>query len=177
MNKKKGVILLICLTVLLGIVNAAWILHYSAEITTNVISNERTFSFSHEFNDVLELDTTKESNSTITNWEIEDLDEDLNVTFDISTHKTNLTSDEECIKYKNDCRVIVTHIYNNGTDDVRDQLTYTDGAGVTGKANFILFEDISNVLEYKVECIKNSCLQEISSEIEIEEVVESFPEN
>jgi len=176
MNKKKSIILLVCLVVLLGAVNAAWILNYTATITTNVVSNERTFSFSHEFEDVLNLDTTNIENSTTTYWEIEDLDEDLNVTFDISTHKMNLTSDEECFKYKDDCRVIVTHIYNNGADEVRDQLTITDGAGVSGDANFILFEEITNTIEYKVECIKNSCPQEIESEITIEETTESFPE-
>lgn len=168
---------MVCLVLVLGIVNAAWILNYSTTITTNVISNERTFSFSHEFDDVLELDTTNEPNSTITNWEIEDLDEDLNVTFKISTHKTNLTSGEMCNNYKKDCRVVVTHIYNNGTDDVRNILTITESSSVTGDANFILFEDISNIIEYKIECIQNSCPQEIESEIDIEEVIEYFSED
>jgi hypothetical protein len=176
MNKKKSVILLVCLGFLLSVVNAAWILNYSTIITTNVISNERTFSFSHEFNDFLNLDTTNGINSTITYWEIEDLDEDLNVTFDISTHKENLTSEEICADYKKDCNIIVTHVYNNGTDDVRDLLTSTEGSSVTDEANFILFEDISNIIEYRIECAENSCPQEIESKIGIIESTNYYPE-
>jgi len=176
MNKKKGVILLVGLVALLSIVNAAWILNYTAEITTNVISDERTFSFSHEFDDILNLDTTNGPNSTTTYWEIEDLEEDLNVTFEVSTHKYNLTSEEICADYKEDCRIIATHIYNNGTDDIRDILTITEGSSVNEDANLILFEDISNIIEYRIECAENSCPQEIESEIEIIEFTNYYPE-
>lgn len=177
MNKKKSVILLVCLVALLGAVNAAWILNYYAEITTNVISNERTFSFSHEFEDTLEINTTNGPNSTTTYWEIENLDEDLNVTLKISTDKFNLTSEEECIDYKADCRVITAHIYNNGTDDIRDVLTITENSGVKDDANFILFEDISNIIEYRIECAENSCPQKRISEIEIMESTNYYPED
>ena len=108
--------------------------------------------------------------------EIEDLDEDLNVTFDISTHKMNLSSEEICSDYKKDCRIITAHIYNNGTDEIRDILTYTDGSSVTGKANFILFEDVSNIIEYRIECAENSCPQEVESEIKITEFTNYYPE-
>jgi len=177
MNKKKGVIILIILVSLLSVVNAAWILNYSAEITTKVIGKEKTYSFSHKFKDIPSLDTTQGPNSTVTNWEIEDLDTDLNVTFKISTHKTNLTSEKECPEYKTDCRVIVTHIYEDDSKEVKDILSYTEGSSVTGEANFILLKDISNIIEYRVECARNSCSQEITSEINIEEMTEYFPED
>lgn len=169
--------MLISLVILLSVVNAAWILNYNKTITANVIGEERTFTFSHEFEDVLDLDTSNGPNSTITIWEIENLEEDLNTTFDISTHKFNLTSEEICSDYKKDCRVIVTHIYNNGTGEVRDLLSYIEGSSVTGDANLILFEDISNVIEYRIECAENSCSQEIVSEITIEEFTNYFPED
>lgn len=177
MNRKRGLILLISLVVLLSVVNAAWILNYTKTITTNVVSEERTFSFSHEFEDTLNLDTTNGPNSTTTYWEIEDLDEDLNVTFEISTHKENLTSEKICADYEKDCRVITAHIYNNGTDDVREILTITEGSSVNGDANLILFEEISNIIEYRIECAENSCPQEIESEIEIVEFTNHYPED
>lgn len=176
MEKRKGVITIICLLIFMGVVNAAWILNYNKIITTNVISNERTFNFSHEFDEVLNLNTTNGPNSTTTYWEIEDLEEDLNVTFEVSTHKFNLTSEEICADYKEDCRVITTHIYNNGTDEIRDILTITEGSSVNEDANLILFGDISNIIEYKIECAENSCQQEIESEIEIVEFTNYYPE-
>lgn len=178
MNKKRGWIAIVLLIVILGAVNAAWILNYSATITTNVISEERTFAFSHTFKDDLNVDTTNEANSTTTYWEIEDLEEDLNVTFDVNTERTNLTSEGICSiekNYEDDCRVIITHIYNNETGEVRDILV--EKQNKNSKGNFILFEDISNIIEYRIECVHNSCPQEIVSEIEIEETMETFPED
>lgn len=173
MDRKKGVILLVLLISILGIVNAAWILSYSGTIITNVISDEKSYTFTHEFAENLEINTTDSANNITTFWEIDSLVEDLNVTLEMDTHKTNLTS-EECSDYKEDCRVILTHIYNNGTEDIRDLLSITDGSGVTGDADFILFAGITNTIEYRVECIRNSCPQEIVSDVDIEEIVNEF---
>ncbi len=170
MNKKKSIILLVCLVVLLGAVNAAWMITYNKTITTNVIGEEESYSFTYEFSNLLSLDTSNKRNSTITNLTIAGLDEDINMSFDVETRRYNAT--ETCLDYEDDCLVTITHIYDGGPGEVRNVLSNTTNIGSDG--NFILIGNTDNIIEYKIECVKKSCPQEINSTIELEEIVDSY---
>jgi hypothetical protein len=170
MEKKKGIIIIVSLIFLMGIVNAAWIIYYHQDIVTEIIGQPEHYSMSEQFEDSLNLNTTESLASISTNLTIEELGENINVTLDMSTHKINLTSETECHDYEKDCKVIIDYIYNNGTEDIRQSLIITEGSRVSGDANFTLLEDYENILEYRIECVEDSCPQRIISNITLEQI-------
>jgi hypothetical protein len=174
MDKKRGIFIIVFLVLFLGVVNAVWIISYSSTITTNVIGQEKEYSFSHEFNESLSLDTSDGPANTTTTWIIEDLEEDINMEFDVETRKNS--SDTECTNgdddYKKDCKITITHIYDDGSGEIRSILSNTTNIQSSGEVT--LMEDIDNIIEYKVECVPNSCTQEIVSTIEFEEIVDTY---
>lgn len=165
MDRKKGLSIIILLVLVLGVVDAAWILYYKKTITTNVIGGESVYSISLEFNDTLSLDTSNGPDSTKTLMKIDNLDKNLNMSFEIETRRTNLDSD--CPNYENDCIVTLAHIYNNGTEI---KTILSSKQTITNDGNFTLFKDVDNYIEYKVECVENSCAQRISSNVTLEQI-------
>jgi len=165
MDRKKGLSIIVFLVLLLGVVDAAWVLYYKGTITTNVIGEQSAYSISWEFNDTLSLDTTNGPDSTSTLMKIDSLDKDLDMGFEIETRRTNL--DSNCPNYEDDCTVTLAHIYNNGTEI---KTILSNKQTITNDGNFTLFKDVDNYVEYKVECVENSCSQRISSNVTLEQI-------
>jgi len=169
MDKKGGMLLLIFLVLLLGTVNAAWIISYKKTITTNVIGEKSVYNISWEFDNTLSLNTNNGPASTDTSMKIDGLTEDMNMTFEIETRRTNLSSEEECPNYEKDCDVIVTHIYDDGIIEIKTILS--DSPTTIGdEANFTLFAGFDNFIEYKIECVEDSCPQRINSNVTLKQI-------
>jgi len=169
MNKRKYLFILIVLILVLGVVDAAWIVFYKKTITTNVIGEEKTFTIFQEFNSILSLNTSNGPAETKTLMEIKDLTEDANMTFEIETRRTNLTSETECPNFEDDCGVIITHIYPNGMVNITNILS-NKPTTIGDEANFILLKNINHFIEYKIQCVEDSCPQRVSSNITLEQV-------
>ena len=156
--------LLVFLVLLLSVVNAAWIIYYKKTITTNVIGEETVYTISQEFANTLSLNTTSGPANITTLMEIKNLNENIKMSFEIETRKTNLTN-ASCPNYRDDCGVIVTHIY----DSIRRILS-NRSTTITDKENFTLFTPLTNFIEYRIECVEDSCSQRINSNITLEEI-------
>ena len=79
------------------------------------------------------------------------------------TQKTNLTSEEVCLDYKDDCEVIISHIYDGN-------IILSNVTDSSFKGNFTLFIPLTNYIEYMIECVEDSCSQRINSNITLEEL-------
>lgn len=162
MDKKRGILIIILLVLFLGVIDAAWIIYYKDSITTNVIG-EKIYTISEEFDNSLSLDTLDGPDEKSTLMKIQDVDKDRLMEIEVSTRRTNLTSEVECPDYEDDCRVTWTYIYGDGTREV-----LIDKQTITNKKNFTLFTGQDNFIEYKIECVEDSCPQRIVSNVTIE---------
>jgi hypothetical protein len=165
MNKKRGILIIVFLVLILGVVNAAWAIYYKKTITTNVIGDKKIYDISQEFNS-LSLNTSGGPDSDVTLMKIGGLSEDENMNYAIETRKTYL--DASCPNPDKDCLVTVTQIYAGGSGEIRNILSSTQN--INSEKNFTLVKNTDNLIEYKVECIKNSCPQRISSNVTIQQV-------
>ncbi len=165
-GKLKGFVVLVFLILILGIIDAAWIIYHKSTITTNIIGEKKVYFISQQFSDTLSLNTSTGPANVTTLMKIDDLTEDINISFRSETDRTVLDSD--CPNYKDneDCNVTVAYLYSNGT---RKLLIYKNKGDET--ANFTLLAlPIINIFEYRIDCIKDSCSQIINSTIILEEV-------
>jgi len=165
MDKKRGIAILIFLVLLLGMIDAAWIFSYKKIITANVVGGEKkVYTISQNFGDSLLLNTSNGPDSKSTLMKISDLEEDTNMLFKIETRVIYL--EPGCLNGE-DCRAIVTQNFINGTKKI---LSDTDHYSVNEQANLTLLKTIENILEYKIECVKNSCAQKINSTITLSQI-------
>jgi hypothetical protein len=163
-GKLKGFVVLVFLILILGTVDSAWIFYHERTITTNVIGGEGTYTISQEFDNSISLDTSNGNANVTTLMTIDDLNHDMNMSFEIETRKTNLNSN--CSRYDKDCRIIVTHKYNLTNNILSDK---TENITTSDKKNLILHSPLTNYIEYRIECVKNSCNQRINSNITLNE--------
>lgn len=163
MNKKRGIFIIGILVLLLGVVNAAWVFYYGRNITAEIVGEPEHYVRSEQFDNDISMNTTDGPASISTNLTIKDLERDLYLNLESATRRYNLTSEDEC-DLDDDCNVTISFIYENGTKDVliNKQL-------VSLKANVTLFENYENVLEYKIECVEDSCPQRIVSNVTLEQ--------
>jgi hypothetical protein len=161
-GKLKGFVVLVFLILVLGTVDSAWIFYHEKTITTNVIGVGGTYTISQEFANSLSLNTSSGNANVTTLMKIDSLPQDMNTTFEIETRKTNL--DSGCPNYDDDCKVVVTSIYNGNRKLISNTTNIND------KKNLTLFTPLMNSIEYRIECIKNSCSQRINSNITLTEV-------
>ena len=160
---KRGAIIIILLVLLLVLVDSAWIFSYKRTITSNVIGRgQEAYTITQEFND-LSLDTSTGASSQISLMKVQGLGKDITVNLAIETRRTNL--DSTCVNYDDDCNVTVTQIYSNGTRKI-----LSNKQNINEQANFTLFKDTENVLEYKIFCIENSCPQKVNSTVTLTEI-------
>ena len=116
---------------------------------------------SQEFDDGLSLNTTNNGGAVITSMKIENLKKDMKVTFEISTSKKSLDSNCSSIyTYTNDCDIIAT--YNNTLTKTEEILS--DGENIT-----LMKSPVINFINYRIECVENSCPQRINSTITLTE--------
>lgn len=160
MDKKRGLVILIFLILLLGVVNAAWILSYKKTITGNVFGG-KFFTISKEFSNEISIDTSEGADSDTTEMKI-NVKKDSNVSLDVDIERINMDS-SDC-PYLEDCRVIVIHNYQ----DSSDVLMNTTAKSSPSSERFILFKDTENIIRYMISCKENSCLQRIVSNVTIE---------
>jgi hypothetical protein len=165
MDKRRGIVILIFLVLLLGVIDAAWIFSYKKIITASVVGGEKkVYTISQDFGDSLLLNTSNGPDIKSTLMKISDLEEDTNMLFKIETRVTYLEPD--CLNGE-DCKVTVTQDLINGTEKI---LSDTDHYNINEEANLTLFKIIENILEYKIECVKNSCPQKINSTIILSQI-------
>jgi hypothetical protein len=160
---KRGVIVIILLIFLLVLIDSAWIFSYKKTITTEITGQSTIYTISHEFDNALELDTSDGPSQINTSIKIKGLGKDVNMSFDISTRRTNVTV---CPNYDDDCDVIVTQIYNNDIRKILSDKPTTIG----DKENFTLFKNVDNMIEYQIVCVQNSCPQRIISNVTLTEI-------
>ncbi|VVB82641.1 Uncharacterised protein [uncultured archaeon] len=165
MDKRKGIFLIIFLVLLLSVVNAAWIIYSKQTITSNVVGGKNDYNISWSFDNSLSLNTSNGPDETSTSMKIEGLSKDANMSFEIETRRTNLNS--SCPNYDDDCKVILTQIYNNG-GEIRKILS--DKQTITSTGNFTLFHGTDNFIEYRIQCVENSCSQRIVSNVTLEQI-------
>jgi hypothetical protein len=158
-DKKRGVVIIISLVLLLGVIDAAWILSYKQTITAKVIG-EKFYSISEEFDSTISLNTSDGPDTEINLMKIES-NKDRLVDLDATTRRTNLTSEEEC-DYEDDCIVTWTYIHDGIKEILINKQT------ITNNKNFTLLEGEENYIEYKIECVEDSCAQRIASNVTIE---------
>jgi len=161
MDKKKGLVIIISLVLLLGAVDAAWIFYYKNTITANVIG-EKFYSISEEFDSTISVDTTEGPDSESTLMKIQSLDRDRLMEISTTTRRTNLTSEKDC-DYEDDCIVTWTYIYDSGIKEV-----LINKQTITNEKNFTLYAGGNNYIEYKIECVEDSCPQRIVSNVTVE---------
>jgi hypothetical protein len=152
------------LVLLLGVVNAAWMFYYQRTITGEVAGEPEHYVRSEQFDNNLSINTTDGPASISTNLTIEDLERDLYLNLESRTERYNLTSEDEC-DLDDDCNVTISFIYENGTKQVLIDRQVSSAL----KANVTLFEDYENVLEYKIECVEDSCPQRIVSNVTLKQ--------
>ncbi len=162
MNKKRGLIVLVVLVSLMTFVNAAWIIFYEGEIITNIIGEGAPYIITQEFSNSLSLNTSSGNGTVTTSMKIEGLSENINMSFDIDTRRTNLNS--SCPNYDDDCVVRLTHIYGG----VRNILSNT--TNVNDDGNVLLLAPNENFIEYMIYCVEDSCPQRINSNVTLEEI-------
>jgi len=164
LDKKKGIMIVICLILFIGIVDAAWIFFYfNQTITGNVIGGEKPNYEILKFNGALSIDTSKGAASNSTIMRINNLDEKQEVDVKVNVNRTNLDSD--CSGYDKDCDVTLTHILPNGT---RNNLISHSISSNPNKESFTLLKG-NNQIEYNLSCKQNSCPQTILFNITIEQ--------
>jgi hypothetical protein len=173
MDKRRGLFIIIVLVLILGVVDAAWIISYRKTITANIIGEQKIYTISQEFSNNISLNTSTGPAEIITLMKIDGLIEDANMSFEIDTRRTNLTSKTECPNPDEDCGIIVTYIYNNGTGNVTNILSYKP-ANLGDDKNFTMYKEVENFLEYKIQCVEDSCPQRIRSNITLEQIPNSF---
>jgi ribosomal protein L7Ae-like RNA K-turn-binding protein len=164
LDKKRGIVIIICLILLVGIVNAAWIFfYYNQTITGNVIGGEKLSYTLLEFGSTLSVNTSEGASSNSTIMKINSLSENQNVKISIKVNKTNLNS--SCSNYENDCEVFLSQVLLNGT---RDTLVHVLTSTNTQSKSFTLLEG-NNQIEYNLSCDAHSCPQTIVANITIEQ--------
>jgi hypothetical protein len=157
LDKKRGIMIIICLVLLLGIIDASYFFfYYNQTITGNVVGSGERLNYNiTQFSSILSVNTSKGASSNSTIMRITNLNENLDVSFDADVNKINRSSD--CLDFANDCEVILTHILPNGT---RKSLT----SGSTSSEPSLkdtTFLNGTNQIEYNLSCKENSCPQTV----------------